>query len=117
MKTLTCTGLVLAVLVLGSLLMASCSDGGLTTTVTPAPGGTTTTIPVTFTTTAPEIPHVYLIVDPSNPYIQGLISETGGAVCFSCHGFPPLHQQWEKDPNICADCHVVSDNPVLVPRG
>lgn len=111
-----CVVLVLAVL--GSILLSSCSQTEpLTTTVKPAPDGTTTTVPVTFTTSVPEIPHVYLIVDPSNPYIQGLVSETGGAICFVCHGYPPNHMQWEADPNICADCHKVSDNPVLVPRG
>lgn len=97
-----------------------------TTTATPTPFTATVTVnppdsaPITLTPvfdhTPPKIPHVYLIEDPSNPYIAGLIGESGGAICFECHGVPPLHESWVDDPNVCLECHVVSDNPVLIPR-
>jgi len=113
-KKLIYACIVLVVLILGCVSLASCADDGpFTTTVTPSGG---TAVVPTFSVPPPDIPHVYLIVDPGNPYIQGLISETGGAICFECHGSIPQHSIWEDDPNICADCHVVSDNPVLVPR-
>ena len=66
-----------------------------TVTVQP-PGATTVVVTPTFTVPPPDIPHVYLIDEPGNPYIAGLIGESGGAICF--------------------ECHLVSDNPVLVPR-
>ncbi len=114
-KFVITTSILLALIVVGSLL-ASCTESGLTTTITPAPGGNTITVTPTFTVPAPEIPHVYIIEDNTNPYISGLIADEGGAICFVCHGTIPQHSIWADDPHICADCHVVSDNPVLVPR-
>ena len=116
MKKLVLIASMLLALVLGGLLMASCAEGGLTTTITPSPGGTPITVTPTFTVPPPDIPHVYIIDEPGNPYVAGLIGESGGAICFECHGNIPQHNIWVDDPYICADCHRVSDNPVLVPR-
>jgi hypothetical protein len=114
-KLFITTSILFALIVVGSLI-ASCAEGGLTTTITPSPGGTPITVTPTFTTTPPEIPHVYIIEEEGNPYISGLIAESGGAICFVCHGNIPSHSIWVDDPNICAECHIVSDNPVLEPR-
>ena len=116
MKKLFITTSILLALIAGGSLIASCTESGFTTTITPAPGGNTITVTPIFTVSPPEIPHVYIIEDNSNPYISGLIADEGGAICFVCHGTIPQHSIWADDPYICADCHVVSDNPVLVPR-
>ncbi len=117
MKNFLITTSILLVLVVGGSLLASCAAESFTNTITvQPPGGSSTVITPTFTTTPPEIPHVYFIDDPDNPYIAGLISESGGAICFECHGTPPQHEIWVSDPNVCSECHIVSDNPILVPQ-
>ena len=116
MKRLFITFLVVVALVLGSLTLASCGESDFTATITPAPGGNDVVVTPTFTRTPQDIPHVYIIEDPTNPYIAGLVAESGGAICFECHGVPAQHQIWVMDPNICGKCHLVSENPVLVPR-
>ena len=67
-KLFITTSILFALIVVGSLI-ASCTEGGLTTTITPSPGGTPITVTPTFTTTPPEIPHVYIIEEEGNPYI------------------------------------------------
>ena len=117
MKKLVIASTILLILVFGGLLIVSCAGDDFTNTVTvQPPGGSSTVVTPTFTVSPPEIPHVYIIEDNSNPYISGLIADEGGAICFVCHGTIPQHSIWADDPHICADCHVVSDNPVLVPR-
>jgi len=116
MKKILIMSSILLALIVGGSLIASCAESDFTATVTPTPGGTPITVTPTFTVSPPEIPHVYIIEDNTNPYISGLIADEGGAICFVCHGTIPQHSIWADDPHICADCHVVSDNPVLVPR-
>ncbi|MFC1866342.1 hypothetical protein ACFLYB_06490, partial [Chloroflexota bacterium] len=64
----------------------------------------------------PEIPHPFMIDNPFTSQVEGLVSETGGAICFECHGVPPQHNTWAFYPEICEDCHIVSNNPALVPH-
>lgn len=116
MKNFLITTSILLVLVVGGSLLASCTAESFTATITvQPPGSTSTVITPVFENTPPEILHVYIIDDPGNPYVSGLVSESGGAICFVCHGVPSEHENWVDDPNICLDCHVISDNPILNP--
>ena len=93
------------------------SDVPYTATVTVSPiGSPATTITYTFRRFAPQIPHVYLLDDPRGPSVDSLIAESGGSVCFECHGVPPQHNVWYYNTDICLTCHVVSAVPALVPE-
>ncbi|MFC1846662.1 hypothetical protein ACFLYS_01190 [Chloroflexota bacterium] len=143
MKKLSISVYILLALTMVISLFASCTQGEVTktvtvTTTTTKPSqqttATVTSIPFTITITMqpeastpivlplefeappPAIPHIYVLEDPSNPQVEGLISETGGAICFECHGVPPQHNIWAYDPEICLVCHIVSDNPTLDPH-
>ena len=140
MKKLTIT-LILLVLVLGISLSTSCAQGEVTKTLTvtntiAGQGATTTVVSSPFTKTLtmqpeaaapvvitpvfeaspPQIPHPYMIDNPFTSQVEELVSETGGAICFECHGVPPQHNTWAFEPGICVDCHIVSNNPALVPH-
>ena len=93
------------------------SDVPYTATVTVTPKDSpATTITYTFRRFAPQIPHVYLLDDPRGPSVDSLISQSGGSVCFECHGVPPQHNVWYYNTDICLTCHVVSADPALVPE-
>lgn len=108
----------LSIIALGALT-ASCAQGEVTKTVTVPPAGPNTltvTVTAVFESDAPDIPHTFLLDNPRSASVEGLISATGGSICFECHGVPPQHSVWLYDSEICLDCHEVSNNPVLVPE-
>jgi len=108
----------LSIIVLG-VLTSSCAQGEITRTVTIPPSGTNTltvTVTASFETDPPDIPHTFLLDNPRSEIVESLISQSGGSICFECHGVPPQHSVWFYDSEICLDCHEVSNNPVLVPE-
>ena len=104
-KLFIITSVLLAILAI-SLFGASCTAQGENTTTITATGGATTII---LGSDPPEIPHAYLVEVAGVPYLAG-----NEPICFVCHPVPDQHEGWWLDETLCDECHVVSDNPILV---
>lgn len=109
-----------------STVTSTKADQGATTTVISSPftktltmqpsGSASVVITSVFEAQPPAIPHPYILDNPSSSQVEGLISETGGAICFECHGVPPQHNLWAYNADVCSECHIISNNPALVPH-
>ncbi|UCG55298.1 MAG: hypothetical protein JSV32_03550 [Dehalococcoidia bacterium] len=80
---------------------------GIATTVTLEP---TVFTPI-FDRPVPDIPHVYIIEMEHTG--ADWYEDEGGSICWVCHNIPFEHELWIENTEICEDCHIVVDNPVL----
>ena len=108
MKKLIIVVLVLFVLLIGGLSITSCTSQETTTVVS----GTSSTTTIVLVKEPPEIPHPFLQGIPGVPFVVDQ-----EPICFVCHPVPPQHEDWWADVGLCGECHVESENQILVEPG
>ncbi|MBN1370033.1 MAG: hypothetical protein JW954_07365 [Dehalococcoidaceae bacterium] len=103
MKTSTVKAIIFLSVLVGSLILASCVQGELTTvTVTTGSDSPTATQTITITKTVGTTGTTTATGTPSaTPH--SLDIELGR--CFFCHTFPPGHEGRMLTENICWSCH------------